>query len=98
MKSFSFHPEARLEFRHAAEYYAAISNELGNRFYDEIERLVREISRQPDRFLQFSPPARRALSREFPYLVIYLDLPDRVWIVAVMHGRKKPNYWPNRIA
>jgi toxin ParE1/3/4 len=92
-----FHPEAGEEYTQAVEYYAAIDPQLGNRFYDEIERLVSEVGRHPDRFFRFSPPARRALSREFPYSVIHLEQPDRVWIVAVMHAKRRPGYWKHRL-
>jgi hypothetical protein len=36
-------------------------------------------------------------SREFPYSVVYLEQPDRVWIVAVMHAKRQPGYWHNRL-
>lgn len=97
MKPYTFHPEASEEYANATEYYAAITPELGGRFYDEIERLIVEVRRQPDRFFQFSPPARRALARKFPYSVVYLDETDRVWIVAVMHGKRLPGYWRQRL-
>ena len=97
MKPYTFHPEAGDEYTQAAAYYAAIAPELGGRFYDEMERLILEVRRQPARFLRFSPPARRALSREFPYSVVYLEQPDRVWIVAVMHAKRKPGYWRDRL-
>jgi toxin ParE1/3/4 len=81
----------------AAQHYAVITPNLGIRFYDEIEWLIALARRQPDRFWQFSPPARRALARKFPYSVVYLDLPDRVWIVAVMHAKRRPGYWRDRL-
>ena len=92
-----FHPEAGAEYTQAVEYYAGIRSDLGNRFYDEIERLVSEIGRHPDRFFRFSPPARRALSREFPNSVVYLEQSDGVWIVAVMHAKRRPDYWKHRL-
>jgi plasmid stabilization system protein ParE len=97
VKPYTFHPEAGGEYTQAAQHYAAIAPELGGRFYDEIERLIVEVRRQPDRFFRFSPPARRALSREFPYSVVYLDEPDCVWIVAVMHAKRRPGYWRERL-
>ena len=97
MKPYAFHPEASGEYVQAAEYYAAIAPELGGRFYDEIEQLIGQIRRQPDRFFQFSPPTRRALSRDFPYSVVYLNEPGRIWIVAVMHAKRKPGYWRGRL-
>ena len=97
MKPHVFHPEAGEEYTQAIQYYAALAPELGGRFYDEIERLIAEVRRQPDRFLRFSPPARRALARKFPYSVVYLDQPDHVWIVAVMHAKRRPGYWRERL-
>lgn len=90
MKPHSFHPEAEEEYAEAARYYAAIQPELGGRFYDEIERLINDIRRESGRFRLFEPPARRHLGNTFPYVVIYLDQPDRVWIVAVMHCKRRP--------
>jgi len=51
----------------------------------------------PASFLLFSPPARRALARKFPYSVVYLDVPDRVWIGTVMHAQRQPGYWRERL-
>ena len=97
MKPYIFHPLADAEYAAAAGYYSHISPELGGRFYDEIERLILEIRRQPDLFRKFDPPARRHLSTVFPYAVIYLDQPDRIWIVAIMHGKRLPGYWRERL-
>ena len=65
MKPHSFHPEAAEEYAEAARYYAAIDPELGGRFYDEIERLILEVRKHPDRFWQFDRPVRRHLSTVF---------------------------------
>jgi len=82
LKPYVFHPEAEQEYSEAARYYAHIHAELGGRYSDEIERLILDVSRRPDRFRVFDPPARRHFSDVFPYAVIYLDQPERVWIVA----------------
>ena len=91
------HPEADEEFAAAVRYYSQISPELGVRFYREMERLLREVCENPERFWIFDPPARRNLSREFPFAVIYLEKPDYVWIVAVMHAKRRPGYWRERL-
>ena len=98
MKPHVFHPEAEEEYADAVQYYADIASTLGNQFYEEIERRIKEIRRQPGRFFRFSPPARRALAYKFPYLVVFWDQPDRVWIVAVMHAKRRPGYWRKRLA
>ena len=71
VKPHVFHPAADAEYAEAATYYSSISPELGGRFYDEIERLIQDIRRQPELFRVFDRPARRHFSTVFPYSVIY---------------------------
>jgi toxin ParE1/3/4 len=97
VKPYIFHPEAEGEYVEAAHYYTEIDPELGGRFFDEVERLILELRLQPDRFWQFDPPLRRHLSTIFPHAVVYWEQPDRIWIVAVMHGSRKPGYWRQRL-
>jgi hypothetical protein len=91
------HPEADEEFAEAMRYYSAISPELGVRFYEEMERLFQEICEDPERFWKFDPPARRHLSQNFPYAIIYLEKPEHIWIVAVMHMKRRFGYWKTRL-
>ena len=91
------HPEADEEFAGASRYYSEVSPELGQRFYREMERLFLEICAAPNRFRRFDPPARRHFSRDFPYAVIFLDKPDFIWIVALMHMKRGPGYWRERL-
>ena len=69
MKLRALHPAADQEYTAAAQYYTRISAELGGRFYDEMERLICDISSQP----------------------------DRVWVVAMMHFKRRPGYWQQRL-
>ena len=97
MKPHIFHPEADEEYVQAVQYYADINLELGNRFHDEMEWLIQEVCADPQRFRKFDPPAQRHFSRDFPYAVIFLNQSDRIWIVAVMHMKRRPGYWRERI-
>ena len=92
------HPEADEEFAAAVRYYSEISPELGVRFYREMERLLREACAAPERFWKFDPPARRHLSGDFPYAIVFLEKPEHIWIVAVMHLKRCPGYWRGRLA
>ncbi|HPB90151.1 MAG: hypothetical protein PHD68_00415 [Rugosibacter sp.] len=62
---------AREEIREAAEYYAAISPELGNAFKRELRRLLRRM----DAMLLAWPPSgaglRKCLLSRFPWMMIY---------------------------
>jgi len=70
---------------------------LGIRFYDEIERLILDIRQDPDRYRFFDSPVRRHFSSVFPYAILYVDQPDRVLIMAVMHMKRQPGYWRMRL-
>lgn len=98
MKALRFHPAARLEITAAAGHYLAIHPELGRLFYEAMDSLIRDIRKQPTTFRMFDPPARRHFGSRFPYALVYLDMPDRVWIVAVMHFKQRPGYWAGRVA
>lgn len=52
MKSRVFHPEADEEYAEAARHYAKIGPELGNRFYEEIERVLDEVCKASRRIRQ----------------------------------------------
>lgn len=92
------HPAASAEFNEAVDYYADIDPALGQRCHSEIEQLFREAAAHPQSYRAFDPPARRHFSLYFPYAVIYLEQEDRLWIVAVMHMKRRPGYWKPRLS
>lgn len=95
--NFVIHPDADDELADAVKYYSQIESDLGVRFYREMERLIHSVCDDPLRFRRFDPPARRHFSSQFPYAVIFLEKRDHVWIVAVMHMKRCPGYWRNRL-
>jgi toxin ParE1/3/4 len=98
VKRHLFHPAAEQEYADAANYYFQINPELAGRFYDEIERLIINIRTDPKRFRLFDASVRRHFSDVFPYAILYVDQPDRIWIVAVMHMKRRPGYWRERLS
>ena len=91
-----FHPEAADEAQAAVDWYAKRSIRAAQRFLEELEIAIAGIEQAPDRWPRFDGEARRVLLRRFPYLVIYRVLPDRIEILAVAHGRRRPGYWRDR--
>lgn len=94
---------AREEIREAAEYYAAISPELGNAFKRELRQLLRRVSVMPLAWPTGGASGasgaglRKCLLSRFPYMVIYAPLPDEVLVLAVGHQHRKPDYWRDRV-
>jgi len=89
--------EAEVELWEAVEYYESRSPGLGLDFQAEIEASVHAISQAPDRWPVRDDGTRRYLTHRFPYLVVYVRLPNHIWIIAFAHCRRKPRYWANRI-
>lgn len=93
----NIHEEAQAEFLAALDHYASISADLGERFYTEIERLMKEVCAAPQRFRKYDPPACRILARDFPFAVVYIENEDHVSIIAVIPLRREPGYWKRRL-
>jgi toxin ParE1/3/4 len=93
---FEFHPEAIVEFEHAARFYAACQVGLELRFIKAVERAIEQIIESPERWPVLDGDIRRYLTRVFPYAVLYSIERDYVLIIAVMHSHRKPGYWRNR--
>lgn len=97
MKPVDYHPYALNELIQSAEYYAARAEGLGERFLDEVECAVIDVSESPERWPYFLLNARRRLLDRFPYSIVYVVDTERIYILAVMHQRRRPWYWKNRL-
>ena len=94
----AFHPAASEELLETASYYEDQIPGLGERFIIEVEQVVAVLSGQPEIGQKVGEIYRRILLVRFPFSLIYSIDPDRIWIVAVAHHRRRPGYWRERIA
>jgi hypothetical protein len=47
-------------------------------------------------YAEIEPEIRRVSLRRFPYGVLFTVTPESIEIIAVMHHRRRPGYWPRR--
>ena len=92
-----FHPEAEYELDQAISYYEDHQVGLGLDFESEVRRGLSYIHDAPDRWPKHKFDIRKFLLNRFPFHLFYLELPDCIWIVAVTHCSRKPNYWKERL-
>jgi plasmid stabilization system protein ParE len=92
-----FHPEAEAEFIAAGEFYEAQAAGLGFDFVAEVRHAARTIAAHPEVGHRFSKRLRRTLVRRFPYGLLYRVDADTIFVVAVMHLRRRPGYWKGRV-
>ena len=97
MKPLIIHQEAEAEMVIASQFYETKSTKVSDRFVDELEHALRVIAASPQSWPFFSRSVRRYLLRRFPYGVLYQIYEDHVYIIAVMHLSRDPNYWKHRL-
>ena len=97
MKPIKFHRKASEEYNEAILEYSSKSPKAGQRFCEEIEKLIEEIARNPATFRRITGPYQRNFGSTFPHAVIYEEKPDCIHIVAIAHMHRRPNYWVDRI-
>ncbi len=96
-KPLLFHPEAVEEAEAARKWYAERSLWAAEEFLKELEKTLESVAESPSRWPVFFGRVRRLPFRRFPFLVIYRETPERIEIVAVAHGRRRPGYWKTRL-
>lgn len=91
-----FHPEALMELEAAQAWYGERDLLLANAFVAEVIRATTDISNHPDRFPRTRGNERRLVLSRFPFSIIYRIQGNTVFVTAVAHQRRRPNYWRTR--
>jgi len=94
--TFSFHPEAEKEFLEAINYYENRERGLGYDFAIEVFATIQNIVIYPTAWPALEEGVRRCLVHRFPYGVIYSIEQEEIFLLAVMHLHRHPDYWKNR--
>jgi plasmid stabilization system protein ParE len=91
-----FHPEAETEYLKAYKWYEERSLRAAQKFELEVEDVVSRIATAPESFPRYDDIHRFAIVRRFPYSVVYQALFDAIYVVAVAHSSRSPDYWRGR--
>lgn len=77
-------------------WYESQRQGLGDEFSTEAHAALRRVGAMPEAFAINWRDVRAHLLRRFPYVVYYRVLPDRVEVLAILHGRRDPSTWRSR--
>ena len=91
-----FNAEALAEFISAGRYYNQQVSGLGDDFIDEVESGIRTILSNLTVWKILEDDVRRFLVLRFPYGIYYTVESDVVFIWAVKHLHRDPDYWQDR--
>lgn len=94
---YEFHPEAEFEIIVAEAHYESEVAGLRERFGDEVERVIELLVENPGLCAPVEGEIRHFVLRRFPFSVIYAELGDVLFMLAVAHGSRRPGYWLERL-
>ena len=89
--------EAEDELIEAVEYYEVMEAGLGVRLRQEAERCLVWICEHPLLAHPRRNGYRRVNLRAFPYYAAYAIRGEIVWVLAIGHASRKPEYWSQRM-
>ena len=87
---------AKVELREAAFFYEDCREGLGQEFLQAIEFAFEQILERPELWRILKGRFRRYLVHRFPYGVIYTVEGQTLFVAAIMHLKRKPDYWLQR--
>lgn len=93
-----FHRLVASDLREAIQWYDDISVGLGNRFRELVDTRFDEIAEHPERFPRAFGDVRFARIPRFPYLVLFREVSEVVFVLGVFHGASDPKKWRRRSA
>lgn len=89
--------EARSDLASAASWYEDQRPGLGSDLVAEARQLFQLIAAHPAQFQAVAQDVRRAQLNRFPYAVYFGVDTDEVLILAVVHKRRHPDIWRQRL-
>ena len=84
---------SKQEVKAAAKYYEDEVDGLGKAFMESLQAGLFHIGNYAQASVIIKNDYRRHLLSRFPFGIIYRIDGDVIFVAAVMHLRKKPDYW-----
>jgi plasmid stabilization system protein ParE len=91
-----FRPQAESELLEARGWYESQRAGLGQTFTETVDQVLASILSNPLAHPPVHGETRRAVLRRFPYAIYFHVMADEIVVLAVMHGRRRPQLWRER--
>ena len=95
--SIELHPLAGKELRKALHRYIRVGGLVPNRFKASFKIATERVSNRPQSCSPHLIGTRIAPIRKFPYWLVFIEKPHRIYLIAVMHSSRRPSYWRRRL-
>ncbi len=91
-------PAAEADLAEACGWYEQQVRGLGAQFLLCVDGVMASIQRNPQLYpVVHKGVIRRALTRRFPYGVYYVEAKRAVSVIAVVHAKRNPRVWQDRL-
>ncbi len=97
MTKILFSKLAKFEMEDAARLYDLAYPGLGKSFKNEVKKAAIRIAEYPQAWSVERGEVRKCLLHRFPYKLLYSIESDHIFIIAVAHQHRKPDYWVDRL-
>lgn len=88
---------AQREAEEASDYYQNQREGLGHEFILAFEKTLLDIQAFPGLGTKIEENCRRRRFKKFPYGVVFRVHDGAIVVIAVMHLRRRPGYWKDRL-
>ncbi len=90
------------EFAETLDWYLERSFRAYTGFRSAVEASAKRLASMPKSFPSIVVPGapitvRRARTKGFPFVLVFVEHNDQVVVVAVAHTSRRPLYWTNRL-
>lgn len=92
MKRLIFHPRAAKDAREIAAKYDAISNNLHDEFWEELDAAIAAIQLYPERHHYDPSGMRRSNLKKFPYHILFEERLECNRIIVIRHHHRNPRH------
>jgi toxin ParE1/3/4 len=93
----SLRPLARFDAQQIHAEMEALSAGLGDKFLERLQDILARIESMPEMYATVWGSVRAVRLRRFRHVVYYVVLPDRVEVLAVMHGSRDSSVLQSRV-
>lgn len=96
--TFELDSSAEAEFYETVAYYKQFETTLYQDFIQDFDNTVQNLVSFPNAGQPYLLKTKRIFLRRFPFSIVYKIYKDELIVAfAIMHMRRKPDYWATRI-
>ena len=97
MNKITFRKEAEGDIEGIYQWYESKRDGLGEEFLDCLDEVLSRLRINSKIYPVVSKNIRRVFIKRFPFGIFYIENEKSLIVFAVMHARKNPTNWKDRI-